>query len=194
MKYRVTGLVFSAALLGACSHAEFRKMMHGETEPRVRITTESPNEALAKLAEMDDIFVSVAARKACDSDDLRIACVSHDWFTTSMTPLQLGRTFLSGEERSSHMAVLNGAFWERRFKNDPSIIGQTIEIGGEKYTIVGVMGKEPGRSADVYLPWSPSGASMTLIGRLRPGVDLKKAQAATDALGTKVKLESYKAE
>src|SRR6185295_1818141 len=71
MKYRVTGLVFGAALLGACSHAEFKKMMHGEPERRVRVASESSAATYEKLRKLDDTFEVVAASRPCDAGNIR---------------------------------------------------------------------------------------------------------------------------
>jgi hypothetical protein len=106
----------------------------------------------------------------------------------------LGRAFVPDEEASPNVAILSATFWEKRYAKDPALIGRVIELGAKKYTVVGVLPKEADRSVDVYVPWTPAGDSMSIIALLRNGVDLKKAQAATDALGAKVKLETYKAE
>ena len=194
MKYRVTGLVFGAALLGACSHAEFRRMMHGEPERRVRVASESSAATYEKLRKLDDTFEAVAASRPIGSGGIRCAGVSADWFRAARLRALLGRTFVPDEEASPNVAILSAGFWEKRYGKDPALIGRVIEIGAKKYTVVGVLPKEAGRSADVYLPWSPTGDSMSIIALLRPGVDLKKAQAAVDGAGVKITLERPPAE
>ncbi|HEV8147075.1 MAG TPA: ABC transporter permease [Bryobacteraceae bacterium] len=194
MKHHVMGLILVAALLGACSHAEFRKMMHGEPERRVRVATESSSATYEKMSKLDDTFDTVAASRPCDSGNVRCAGVSADWFRASRLQPLLGRAFVRDEEASSNVAIVSAGFWERRYGKDPALIGRVIEIGEKKYTVVGVVAKEAGRSADVYVPWSPTGDSMSIIALLRPGVDLKKAQVAVDAAGLKVTLERPPAE
>jgi len=194
MKYRVTGLVFGAALLGACSHAEFKKMMHGEPERRVRVASESSAATYEKLRKLDDTFEVVAASRPCDAGNIRCAGVSANWLRASRLQPLLGRAFVPDEEASPNVAVLSADFWEKRYAKDPALIGRVIEIGAKKYTVVGVLPKEADRSVDVYVPWSPVGDSMNIIALTRPGVDLKKAQAAADQVSAKVKLETYKAE
>jgi hypothetical protein len=194
MKHRITGLVFGAALLGACSHAEFKKMMHGEPERRVRVTSESSAATYEKLRKLDDVFEVVAASRPCDAGDLRCAGVSANWFRAARLQPLLGRAFVPDEEASPNVAILSTGFWEKRYGKDPALIGRVIEIGAKKYTVVGVLPKEAGRSVDVYLPWAVSGDSMSIIALLRPGVDLKKAQASVDGAGVKVTLERPPAE
>ncbi|HMD36337.1 MAG TPA: ABC transporter permease, partial [Vicinamibacterales bacterium] len=60
-----------------------------------------------------------------------------------VTPL-LGRTFTADEDQWSggthdHVALLSYRLWVRRFGADPSVVGQTIALSGEAFTVVGVM-------------------------------------------------------
>ena len=168
--------------------------MHGEPERRVRVASESSVATYEKLRKLDDVFETVAASRPCDAADIRCAGVSSNWFRASRLQPLLGRAFVPDEEASPNVAVLSASFWEKSYGKDPALIGRVIEIGTKKYTVVGVLPKEAGRSADVYLPWTPTGDSMSIIALLRPGVDLKKAQAAVDGAGVKVTLERPPAE
>ncbi len=53
----------------------------------------------------------------------------------------LGRTFTAEDDRSGapHVAILSQGLWQGRYAGDPKIIGRNIAIGGEAYTVVGVM-------------------------------------------------------
>ena len=52
----------------------------------------------------------------------------------------MGRAFTSaeGEPGRDKVAVLAYGLWNRRFGSDPGIVGQTIRVDGEPYTVVGV--------------------------------------------------------
>ena len=164
--------------------------MHGEPERRVRVASESSAATYEKLRKLDDIFEAVAARGTCNAGP-RVKCVtlSSDWFRASRTPPRLGRVFVRDDR---DVVVLSKNYWDASHASNPAIIGQVVNLGEKKYTVVGIIGEIA--EGDVYLPWTPAGDSISIIALLRPGVDLKKAQAATDALGAKVKLETYKAE
>jgi predicted permease len=116
-------------------------------------------------------------------------------------PLQ-GRWFLPGEDGpgASRLAVLSYEFWMSRFGGVP-ILGRTLTLDEQTFTVVGIMpagfSREgallqhaaPSARADVWTPvgTDPSalgGGSNTLelIGRLRPGVSLETAEAATTPL------------
>lgn len=71
----------------------------------------------------------------------RGAVVEADMFPAlGATPL-LGRTFLGKEDKpgGGRAVVLSHRFWQNRFNGDPGVIGQTISLGGQSNTIVGVM-------------------------------------------------------
>ncbi len=67
----------------------------------------------------------------------------------------VGRTFLDEEGRpgSDRVAVLSLAFWQRHFGGSPTVIGRTIQLDAQPYTVVGVMPAEfdfpPGGRIDV---------------------------------------------
>jgi predicted permease len=69
------------------------------------------------------------------------ARVSAGFFPTlGVLPL-LGRTFHTSEEQQGHehVAVLSSRLWKSRFGGDAHIVGKTIKLDGDSYTVVGVM-------------------------------------------------------
>src|SRR6266478_8742648 len=69
------------------------------------------------------------------------AAVSANYFSVlSVTP-QLGRTFEAGEDQpgQERVVILSYELWERHFGSDASLIGRTIRLNRENYTVIGVM-------------------------------------------------------
>jgi putative ABC transport system permease protein len=106
---------------------------------------------------------------------------------------RLGRVLRPDDERpgQEHVVVLAEPFWIRRFGGAPAMVGRTIRLNGEEYTVVGVLAAGfalPVRDVDVVLPFSPDqdqrrGARNSLnfiigVGRLGEGVS--PAQATSD--------------
>ncbi|MFN7992302.1 MAG: ABC transporter permease [Bryobacteraceae bacterium] len=101
----------------------------------------------------------------------------------------LGRTWAQGEDQPGRddVALLSHAEWGKRFGGDPNAVGQSVQLNARKYTIIGVM--PPGFNypfqADYWLPMDMSSKGLgergshwaCAIGRLKPGVPLRKAQA-----------------
>jgi predicted permease len=118
-----------------------------------------------------------------------------------VTP-RLGRLFTAQEcERfGTSVALITDAFWERRFARDPRIVGSTIRLGGKPTTVIGVMPASfdfgsvfaPGTRVDLFLPFPVTrdtdrwGNTLALVGRLKPGAPLSRAQAEANILGNQI--------
>src|SRR3954469_15337658 len=104
----------------------------------------------------------------------------------------LGRTVREGEGQpgNDRVAVLSRAFWQRQFGGSPAVIGRTIQLDAQPYTVVGVMPADfdfpPSANVDVWTPLSfdPNDAhgrsrkarSLDIVGRLAGGVPQEQAQ------------------
>jgi predicted permease len=107
----------------------------------------------------------------------------------------LGRTFLpeEGEPGKDHVIVLSHRLWERRFASDRSVVGRSVNLNGEPYTIVGVMPPafaHPGTFVDLWTPLALSPELfqnrklhiLHVVARLRTGVGLEQAQREMENL------------
>ena len=113
--------------------------------------------------------------------------VSDGYFRLFGAPVMLGRTFTPQEDspNGGKVVVLSYGLWTRRLGSNPNIVGSTISLGNEAYTIVGVLGKSffSDPEADIYLPFQfdPNSANQghyfLAAGRLKPGVTLAQANA-----------------
>jgi putative ABC transport system permease protein len=101
-------------------------------------------------------------------------------------PAMLGRNFLpsdapDGQEPQS-VLVLSNKFWRRHFNGDPSVVGKSIQLAHQTYTILGVLPPRfTWRDGDVYLPLNLSTSPTIEYGlllKLRPGTT--QAAAATE--------------
>src|SRR5262249_52794340 len=74
----------------------------------------------------------------------------------------LGRIFTDEEEtRKDRLIVLSYGAWQRRFGGDPAIVGRSVRLDGEPYTVIGVM---PARFPPQFLAaelWTPLGITTT---------------------------------
>lgn len=129
--------------------------------------------------------------------------VSGNFFSGLGVSLVRGHAFTIDDERvHSQVVVLSYAYWTRRFSRNPSILGQTLFIKGNAFTIAGIapegfFGVEPGHSTDFWIPlqtkpdlnaWgdapeyntlygTPTWWCLELIARLAPGVSVSQATA-----------------
>ena len=72
---------------------------------------------------------------------LRGASVTEMFFQFARVVPLLGRGFLPEEYSSSRRQVVlvSQRFWQRQFGRDPQIIGMTIQLNGQTFTVIGVM-------------------------------------------------------
>jgi predicted permease len=132
-----------------------------------------------------------------------------------------GRTLLPEDDRSGaeRVAMVSYRYWQRELGGTPSVVGHTLRLRGQSYTIVGVAprnfgGLLPMIAAEVWLPTaqvdevepagiqdvvpSPTGNTrlerrgsrwLFLKGRLRPGATLEQAQARLGTLMGRLELD-----
>ena len=126
-------------------------------------------------------------------EQLRSGRVSADFFKLTAPPLVTGRTFLPEEDlpNGPRVVVISRRLWETRFNADPNVAGKTMSLGGEPYTIIGVLGefdfREFGPTPQVWtlFQFDPNsvdqGHYFQALGRLKPGVTLQQADARLNA-------------
>ena len=112
---------------------------------------------------------------------------SEAYFRLFGAPVVLGRTFTPQEDspNGGHVVVIGYGFWQRKFGGNPNIVGTSISLSNEPYTIVGVLGKSfvTDPQADIWVPFQiePNSANFghyfLVSGRLKPGVTLAQANA-----------------
>ena len=111
-------------------------------------------------------------------------------------PLLLGRNFTDEESvwNGRHAAILTHGFWTRRFGADPAIVGRSITLNGAPTEVVGVLPQwfdfastfAPSSRVDFLTTFPVSaetdrqGNTLSMIGRLKPGVSVASAQADLD--------------
>jgi predicted permease len=103
------------------------------------------------------------------------------------TPI-IGRTWTEEEDQANaKLVVLSYGLWQRRFGGQPSVLGRTVLVDREPYTVIGVM--PPGFQA-IYIEaelWTPlnaisqgienSSTFIQTVARLRPGVTMQQLRA-----------------
>ena len=100
-----------------------------------------------------------------------------------------GRSFVPEEDRagSAPVVLLSHQLWQGRFGGDPRIVGHTVKLNNQGYTVAGILpaGFQLLRWADVWMPLGQFDDDLTehvhhafaAVGRLKPGVTLSEATA-----------------
>jgi predicted permease len=116
------------------------------------------------------------------------AAVSANLFPMLGVQPAIGRRFTADDDRAGAApAVLVGhLLWTRRFAGDPAIVGKVLKVDGIDRTIVGVMPEGFGfpEVARLWIPlapdtrdWKRTDRSLSVVGRLKPGVTREQADA-----------------
>jgi putative ABC transport system permease protein len=124
-------------------------------------------------------------------ENIPASLVTTGFYRMMGDPFYLGNDFTpeDGAPGQDHVVILAHAMW-KRLGADPAIIGSTILLNGEAYTVVGVLApglRDRGAPVTVPLvfkpePLYPSGWGMNVMGRLKPGITIQKAQADVNAV------------
>ena len=113
--------------------------------------------------------------------------VTADYFSILGAPVIVGRTFTAAEDspHGGNVVVLSYGLWKRRFGGDRGIVGKNIQLNGQPYQVVGVIGRGfvTDNPVDLWLPFQFELSSTDqahyfgVIARLKPGVTEPMANA-----------------
>jgi predicted permease len=114
----------------------------------------------------------------------------------------LGRNFVAPEcaYNGTPAVIVTYGLWERLFASDPNIIGRSITLNDQARTVVGVLPASfdfstvftPGSRVDMLVPFplTPEtdryGNTLAVVGRLKPGVLIRQAQAEFDVMDDRI--------
>ena len=115
----------------------------------------------------------------------------------------LGRSFSPEEDRegASGVVMLTYGFWQRHFAGSPDVLGKSLKLNAQTYTIVGVLPRDFRfrHPAEIYTPlgtWDPlelndrqNHPGLNGVARLKPGVTLAAAQAEMNSIAQQLSKE-----
>lgn len=122
------------------------------------------------------------------------AMVSAEFFSVLTVRPEVGAVFGPevAQAEGGKVALIGDKLWRQRFGADPDVAGKPINLGGDIYTVTGVIPDDfdvPSQQTAVWIPLPPSSAnapararSLMVVGRLRPSVNLTQGQADADVV------------
>jgi macrolide transport system ATP-binding/permease protein len=129
--------------------------------------------------------------------------VTDGFFRTLGVKPVLGRDFRPGEDRpgGAKIVMLSYGSWQKRFGGRADVIGQSVNLSGDNYTIVGVLPREfvwqPRANSEFFVPMldkSPceqrrSCHDLLGMGRLRDGVTIEAARAEMQRIANQLAVQ-----
>jgi ABC-type lipoprotein release transport system permease subunit len=127
--------------------------------------------------------------------------ISSNFFDTFELQPELGRFFLATEFRTGgdRVAILGDEIWRTHYGGDPSIVGKTIRVNGETYSVIGVAPAafEFFGRTDVWMPLALTTTGLNrqtrdllVVGRTKPGATVMQAREEMRTLAGRVAQES----
>lgn len=130
---------------------------------------------------------------------IRGGFVSANFLTMVGVQPYLGRAFKSGEDEpgAARVVVINHGFWQGTLGGDPQILGKSLTLNGEAFTVIGVMPRDfqfPIGSCDVWIPmpYNPhlsrdrAVGSIAVLARMKKDVSLEQAQAELNTIAQRL--------
>ena len=124
--------------------------------------------------------------------------VTSDFFTLLGIAPQLGRQIGSAdfEHGAAPVVVLGHGFWQRHLGGDPNIVGRSLLLNGQKFSVIGVASSDLDfpAGAETWTPLDLGAATSTdrenhylqVIGRVKAGTSISQAQADVQAIAARL--------
>jgi predicted permease len=221
------GIGATTAIFSIVSAVLLRSLPYSEPDRLVKILFNEPGAGMRavrfSVPELEDLRnragvfdqVTAMARGSIDltggaqAQRLEDVVASPNYFTLLGATPQVGRLFGTQDSALGYapVVVISDSLWHRNFAGDPNVVGRTIRLDSDPYTIVGVLPpgfRHPGRASshDVEV-WQTSGFSAApdpapkrstrslpqAYARLKPDVTLAQAQDRVDAMANQLRRE-----
>ena len=160
---------------------------------------QASNESFASVTSYNPFFASTEYLLTGRGDAQAVdgVMVASNFFQTLGVEPAHGRLFVAEEyvTNGRPAVLISHGFWRSRFGADAALVGNIITLNGRAVTVVGVLPASfdfgsvfaPGLQFDVFVPavmdeirdW---GNTLAIVGRLKPGVSVARAQAEADVL------------
>ena len=132
-----------------------------------------------------------------DPQLVQVRMVTANFLDTLGVRMAQGRNFTADEDRPKgpKVAVISDGFWRRHFGGQPDVVGQTLQLDGDAYTIVGVtaVGLPLPGDIEVAMPMQADVATedrlnheLDVFARLAPGVSIEAADRELQAIAAQI--------
>lgn len=217
------GIGANTAIFSVINSVLLRALPYHNSDRLVAVTAKAPggesdelsvpeiNDFRTQMPSLEDLAAfqtqSVSVTGGERPDRVTGAFVSADFFKIfNVTPV-LGRTYAEGEDRrgAEKLTVINERMWRERFNGDPAVIGKTLLLNGDPYTVIGVIPSTFRHPFDptvqVWLPMpnypgstdERSSRFLFALGHLKPNASVTQAQAEASTIAGNL-AQAYPAE
>ena len=193
------GIGANTAIFSVINAVLLRPLNYQEPE---RLVTFRSNQSGPDLADViaashtftkigGEVLAPLAYTAGSEPVQLQVGQVTGDYFDVLGVKAERGRYLVAGDDQNGgpFVVVLSHQLWQRQFGADENIIGKSIPLSGNSYTVIGVMPagfKSPRETVEAWTPVhvsNPLGANfrgvhfLRTYARLAPSVTLQQAGA-----------------
>lgn len=189
------GIGANTALFSFVNAALFSPLPLSESEQLMMVYTKTPSDTLEiGLSAYPDLidwrsqsqsfselsaFVDHSINLTEYGEPTRVLAgyVSANFFQLLRVQAAIGRTFITGEDiqGAQPVIVLSHTLWQNQFGSNPKLIGKTLNVNGQLFTVIGVLPK------DFYFHWGTFEAWMPI--QYHPDFSQDRKQVSTVAIG-----------
>jgi predicted permease len=144
------------------------------------------NQAFEYLAAYDMLGSGLSLHTGAQPELIQSRRVCADFFRAIGIPPVMGRDFTAEDDRpgAAPVFILSYGIWKSLLNSNPAVIGQTVRMGGESYTLIGITPANfvSSRETEAWVPLrtaedlSDHASAFHVIGRLRPGISYEFAR------------------
>jgi len=193
------GIGANTAIFSVINAVLLRPLSYDQPE---RLVTFRSNQSAPDLADViassrtfskigGEVLAPLAYTAGTEPVQIQVGQVSGGYFETLGVNPARGRYIIADDDKNGgpFVVVLSNALWQRQFAGDQNIVGKTIPLSGNSYTVIGVMPprfKSPRENSEAWTPVrvsNPVAANfrgvhfLRTYGRLAPGMTLQQASA-----------------
>ena len=210
------GMGATTAVFSTLDAVLLRPLPYAEADRLVRIEEATAKRSMSGVAAADymrwserrDIFEKtvpylrdiVTLTGGGEPEQVPALRTSGALFQVLGTHAGMGRTLLESDDEpgAAKVAVISDRLWRRRFQADPRVVGRSLTISDEVFTIVGVMPREFAFPVSDVNVWAPFRVTPTfnmwfqVVARLKPGITLAQAGSALEVVARQLEQEDSK--
>ena len=193
------GIGLNTAIFSVINSVLLRPLPYADPERLISLRSNQSAPDLADVEAQTKTFSSIggmvnvplAYTGAGEPTQMQVGQVTGGYFETFGVQPQRGRFITGSDDQNGapFVVVLSNELWTKQFNADEQIVGKSIELSGNAYTIIGVMPASFRNPRETTEAWTPVHVSnpvaanfrgvhfLRTYGRLAPGVTLEQARA-----------------
>ncbi|MCI0339290.1 MAG: ABC transporter permease [Acidobacteria bacterium] len=201
--------VVNAALLRGLPYRDPERLVHlWETTPQKDFPRREASYPDYEDWKQNQVFTGLTAYAGCGMvltgreapEAIPCARVAADFFSVLGVEPILGRAFQAGEDQpgAPKVVVLSYGAWQRRFGGGRNIIGRTLRLNDDAWTIIGILPESfhfaPRGASEMWAPLNPNEMQRTnrrahwvnIVARLKPEVSSARAEAEMNTIARRI--------